>query len=120
MFTAKRCATEVFDERVDHNDYIVGKDPSVEADRERITDMLGTLCQSLNKAKAPDDQIQLVKDVQDAISKLEADDIRAISAEGLNGAGLACKLGVMWEYICHKVHPRQHDHAGRRLGYHER
>lgn len=120
MFTAKRCATEVFEERVDYHDYIVGKDPAAEADREEIGAMLDKLCQSLIKAKAPDDQIQLVKDVQDAISKLEADDIRAISAEGLNGVSLACKLGIMWEYICSKVHPRQRDYAGRRLGRRDR
>lgn len=95
-YTAIRCATEEFEQRVDRYDNAIGEDPAVLEARMRISDMLEHFRQLLVKLHAPKEELQKLKDLEDMVTELESEDVLAIARADMDGAAIAVKLGLMY------------------------
>ena len=118
-YTVITCAARSVKERVDNCDYIIGKDPAVLNARARIAEMLECLRRSLTQFHVPPNQesekaqmLKDLKDLEDMITELEAEDVLAIAKADIDGAALAMQLGLMFRQS--NYDPCDQDGEGRR------
>ena len=118
-YTVITCAARSVKERVDNCDYIIGKDPAVLNARARIAEMLECLRRSLTQFHVPPNQesekaqmLKDLKDLEDMITELEAEDVLAIAKADIDGAALAMQLGLMFRLS--NYDPCDQDGEGRR------
>ena len=118
-YTVITCAARSVKERVDNCDYIIGKDPAVLNARARIAEMLECLRRSLTQFHVPPNQesekaqmLKDLKDLEDMITELEAEDVLAIAKADIDGAALAMHLGLMFRQS--NYDPCDQDGEGRR------
>lgn len=93
-YTATSCAAREFEERVDRYDDILGTNPAVLKARTRITDKLEHLRQSLVQFHVPPETLQTLKDIEDMVTELEAQDVLAIAGADMDDVCLAISLGL--------------------------